>query len=402
MIKNTFYPNIGQSFLLILMCFILQIVTGIIVYIIFYAGQVTLPGMYIATLWLSQACIAFTVLYGIHRSKISIKEYLTNRVHDKKAIILSILFFIGIYFAASLFSGLLENFMPSNSNVDAALTQGFNSLAGIFVMVVIAPVFEELLFRGVILRGFLKNYSIAKSLIITSLLFGLLHFNLIQSITAVILGLALGWIFIKTGSLWMTIFLHSLNNGISVLLYQLTVKNNVSDSQLIYVVLVFLIAGAASFLLLRRMPDNISHIIKERDNALSLVQEREATLGSGPQYLYNEPLKHSGFGIASFIISIVTWCAGAASIGFTLINAFVFEGFKSNIFLALSSDLAVSSIAAVLGLILGIAGAANKHRKKVFPVLGIIFNIFIILWLVFILFIILYINRAMPAGGINL
>jgi len=78
---------------------------------------------------------------------------------------------------------------------------------------VAAPILEELIFRGVILNGLLKNYSPLKSILISSLLFGFLHLNPWQFIAAFNLGLLAGWVFYRTGSIIPAIAVHFVNNG---------------------------------------------------------------------------------------------------------------------------------------------------------------------------------------------
>ncbi len=86
------------------------------------------------------------------------------------------------------------------------------------IMVVVAsPLIEEVLFRGMILDGFLKRYSPWKSILWSSLLFGLFHFNPWQFIPAFIVGILMGYIYWKTRSLWLCIFIHFINNGLSYL-----------------------------------------------------------------------------------------------------------------------------------------------------------------------------------------
>lgn len=68
-------------------------------------------------------------------------------------------------------------------------------------MVVMAPVFEELFFRGWMLRGFLANYSVKKSLWLSALIFALFHLNPWQGLVAFPLGLLFGWWLLRTGSL---------------------------------------------------------------------------------------------------------------------------------------------------------------------------------------------------------
>lgn len=78
---------------------------------------------------------------------------------------------------------------------------------------VFAPLLEELIFRGIILDGFLQRYAPWKAIIWSSLVFGIAHFNPWQFISAFILGIIIGWLYWKTRSLWPGIFLHFFNNA---------------------------------------------------------------------------------------------------------------------------------------------------------------------------------------------
>jgi len=79
----------------------------------------------------------------------------------------------------------------------------------------LAPVVEEILIRGIILDSLLNKYDIALSLFISTLIFAILHFNFVQTISAIICGLILGLLYISTGSLFNCILAHSLYNAIS-------------------------------------------------------------------------------------------------------------------------------------------------------------------------------------------
>ncbi|SDW92245.1 CPBP family intramembrane glutamic endopeptidase [Tepidimicrobium xylanilyticum] len=79
----------------------------------------------------------------------------------------------------------------------------------------LAPVVEEILIRGIILNSLLNKYDIALSLFISTLLFAILHFNFLQTISAIICGIILGLLYISTGSLFNCILAHSLYNAIS-------------------------------------------------------------------------------------------------------------------------------------------------------------------------------------------
>ena len=80
------------------------------------------------------------------------------------------------------------------------------------VIVVGAPVLEELLFRGMILSGLLRNHRPWVAIGQSALLFGIIHLNPAQSVNAVFMGLLLGWLYYRTRSLWLCMGLHALNN----------------------------------------------------------------------------------------------------------------------------------------------------------------------------------------------
>lgn len=92
-------------------------------------------------------------------------------------------------------------------------------VAGFITVCILAPVLEEILFRGILLRGMLQQgISPAIAIILSSVLFGLAHMNPWQFLGAGILGAIFAYIYYRTKSLWMCIFLHSLNNTISFIL----------------------------------------------------------------------------------------------------------------------------------------------------------------------------------------
>ena len=85
------------------------------------------------------------------------------------------------------------------------------------LLVFAGPVLEEMLFRGIILDGFLKRYSARKAVVWSSTFFGIYHLNPWQFISAFFIGLLLGWVFVKTRSLVSAIFIHVSVNLFSYL-----------------------------------------------------------------------------------------------------------------------------------------------------------------------------------------
>lgn len=90
-----------------------------------------------------------------------------------------------------------------------------NPVASIATIAIAAPLLEEILFRGIILDGLLKNYKAGVSIAFSSLLFALIHGNVAQGLGAFLMGLFMGWIYWKTKSLYIPIILHFVNNAVS-------------------------------------------------------------------------------------------------------------------------------------------------------------------------------------------
>jgi membrane protease YdiL (CAAX protease family) len=92
-----------------------------------------------------------------------------------------------------------------------------SNMASFIFICIIAPFTEEVLFRGIILNGFLKNYSVNHAIILSAVLFALFHFTIVQLPVAFIMGCFLGWLYVQTGSLALSIFAHALYNFCSIL-----------------------------------------------------------------------------------------------------------------------------------------------------------------------------------------
>jgi membrane protease YdiL (CAAX protease family) len=82
----------------------------------------------------------------------------------------------------------------------------------IITMVIAAPIMEEILCRGIILRGLLKNYPPYKAILISAIFFGAIHLNPWQAIPASLGGLFLGWVYYKTQSVIPGIIIHATIN----------------------------------------------------------------------------------------------------------------------------------------------------------------------------------------------
>ncbi len=130
---------------------------------------------------------------------------------------------VGFIAFAILLDPLSLALPPMSPQIKAAmemLAQG-PVIISLLCTAVFAPFFEEWLFRGIILRGLLGKLKPVWAILISAVVFGAFHANLWQAIPALLMGLVLGYVYWKSGSLKLTMLLHCVNNTLSILLLQI-------------------------------------------------------------------------------------------------------------------------------------------------------------------------------------
>jgi membrane protease YdiL (CAAX protease family) len=126
------------------------------------------------------------------------------------------------YIAAGLFASLVLK--PDQEDIGGELGVGNPSVviavAAVLMIVLLAPVAEELFFRGFLFAGLRTRWSLWPASITSGLIFGLVHAP--TGITTVVplatLGFALCWLYDRTGSLWPCVIAHMINNGLALAL----------------------------------------------------------------------------------------------------------------------------------------------------------------------------------------
>ena len=109
------------------------------------------------------------------------------------------------------------------------VTQG-DFLLNFLCVSIFAPFFEEWLCRGMVLRGLLNYEHKNKAgetvrglkpvwaIVISAAFFALIHFNSWQGIAAFAMGLVFGYVYYRTGSIWLTMLMHFTNNTFALIL----------------------------------------------------------------------------------------------------------------------------------------------------------------------------------------
>ena len=130
------------------------------------------------------------------------------------------------------------------------------------VVVLVGPILEEILFRGIILKSFLKNDSALKAILLSSLFFAIIHLNLIQFTTAFIGGAFFGYLYWQTKSLSICIIAHIIHNVIFFLAFHFlnadfNIESAISNTA-IYLTLYFIAAITLASCILIIYKKNIS------------------------------------------------------------------------------------------------------------------------------------------------
>ena len=133
----------------------------------------------------------------------------------------------------------------------------------IVTVVVMAPLFEEVIFRGVLLESTRAKYGVMAAWLVSSAVFGIVHVHPTVAVNAFAIGLVLGFVYMRTDSLWSTIILHAVNNGIAYLALVTGHGNamliDLVGSRTLYVLIyigalaVFAVSGYMMLLALRRL-----------------------------------------------------------------------------------------------------------------------------------------------------
>jgi uncharacterized protein len=181
------------------------------------------------------------------------KEYLSlKKIPSAQLIILAIVFILiavpFINFTEMVNSKMklpqalsgLENWMKTSEHNAAVLSEGFLKvntigalLFNLFMMAVLPAIGEEFVFRGVfqkLLTQCFKNYH--WGIIASAALFSFFHFQFYGFVPRMLLGMAFGYMLVWSGSLWVPITAHFINNAMGVIFYFLFYRKATGDALL--------------------------------------------------------------------------------------------------------------------------------------------------------------------------
>lgn len=159
---------------------------------------------------------AFVFAYSEKRNE---KESKKIKLKSKAKIIFITIFLV--FALQFVLSGIIYPAIGLDYNItDTFATDSTSSVLSkvilIITLAVTPAIFEELFFRKTII-DFLLPYGKKMALLISALLFGIIHMNLSQGLFAFIIGLIFGGIYLFTNDIKLTMLIHLINNGIGAL-----------------------------------------------------------------------------------------------------------------------------------------------------------------------------------------
>lgn len=182
--------------------------------------------------------LAIAIIFKLFGERTSCEEN-NFKVKNKY---LAIVFFmiIGFRFFYQYSIGSLTNNLEMNPVVKQAFEElAANPLIMMIFVCVVAPIFEEVIFRGIVLNGLSKNINPKLAVTISAFLFACIHGNLIQGINTFFLGIILGMIYIKTKSIYMSIFGHFVNNSFGVIISGYMENTIASNNYMLQIIITF-------------------------------------------------------------------------------------------------------------------------------------------------------------------
>ncbi len=190
--------------------------------------------------------------------------------------LVSVLYGLVIQF---LFPSLFESYLGASESIELMIEQaGYLQIGMIFLaIVVLAPIVEEILFRGILFNLIARRKSTLFAMITSSLIFGFLHAE--TMVPTAVIGFVLCFIYHKTGNLYLAMGAHAFNNLIAFVMPLLLAQAS-ETSALVSVlgVLLLLANGVITILFARYLIKNWDSI-RERTPFFRLSHNQEGDIG---------------------------------------------------------------------------------------------------------------------------
>lgn len=192
-------------------------------------------------------------------TKTPVKRFAREQKCDGKYFFIAILMQFGLLSLSELnglFLQFLELFGYVSPDINLPSLDGFGFVGVLIVVAVLPAIFEEIIFRGFLLKG-MKSFGTLGAVFVCGGLFALYHQNPAQTIYQFCCGAAFAWVAIRAGSILPTVVSHFLNNAYILVMTKLGVEAFPTPVYILLLVLEIISFIAAMVLLfLDKKPEN--------------------------------------------------------------------------------------------------------------------------------------------------
>ncbi len=166
--------------------------------------------------------IFFPTILLLKISKTNIKKTMNLKLNNPVNFLIILLSTLPLIIISGVLSQLINMVYPVSESYLEGLknvisNQDISLWKNLLIVALLPGICEEVMFRGYIINGFLKQGK-WRAIIITGVLFGIMHLDPFRFIPVTLLGIWMGYLLIRTRSLYIPIFAHILNNGFAILL----------------------------------------------------------------------------------------------------------------------------------------------------------------------------------------
>ena len=196
------------------------------------------------------AIIATSLIFVCSKKKVT--EEMSLRKFSARAVAPIVMLGLGLNVVTTIVLGLLPEKWMESYQQSSSWTSDNVGIMTILLTVVMAPLAEEWIMRGLVYDRMKKGMPVVVAMIISSLLFGVLHKHPVWIAYAAALGMVLAWVFERTKSLYAAILLHFSYNSCGMLLS--LVPETTPDWVGIVIVAVGVVFSAVGLFLFIRVP----------------------------------------------------------------------------------------------------------------------------------------------------
>lgn len=236
-IKRNIY-NKTDSGLAFLLCNVIPLTLTFVFLFVLVIAKVDLKSVE-SELWyliisalISQGSFILTTVFINKTNKVSYSALKVKFNVDLKTILLCVVIafvcFFGLFNLIEVVGFALDKIGYVSSSLSLPLTNGWNLVLNLLLLGVLPAIAEELVFRGIIFNGLKNTKGNTFAVVISALLFALMHGNLAQLVYPFIMGLVFAIIVLRTGNLLCSIIVHMTNNFLVIIFSYIQVQTGFS------------------------------------------------------------------------------------------------------------------------------------------------------------------------------